>query len=787
MKENSNIFQKRPPAPAQYYNNNYNYENEFLSKDKSIKELFDSKYKKYNCSKDYLRTTINIFPKNEIQLNQLSIPIGLLFSPSSFYTQEGDIPIIYYGENNDAPRCKNKNCTAFLNPFVKIDNQSEIWECNLCKNINKIEGYYYETDNNGIRLDIDKKTELNNGSYEIILNKTYWKSNREPNTPNYYFLIDISYKAIQSGFTQCVLETIKDCINNNYFYNYEEFDIKICIITYDTSIHFYSINSNSNQITMLCITDKDIFIPTHPNSLLVDLKDNKDKLIQVIESIQNNIANNLINEKPEIKDATKIFDSIKSVNLLGGVQGGKIMLFSGSNVNLLEMMNEPTEEEEDKNINKNLLRGGKSLSQLGIDLTYSNYCINIFQSCKEFVKLLSLNQLNDNSNGNIYFYKNFNPNLHYKNLYNQIKRVLTNETQLEGTLKLRMSNGLYIKEYLTSVLLYNRKLFVFPCHDSDQKYSVLLSMLTKEELEEQEITSNIEDFIYLQSCLLYSHGDGTRRMRVHNLCIPVSSNNNEIFQSIDVEFLSAFYAQRICHLAFRTRNLTDTVIKLENNFYYLIKQYFNNSNTLKKEISSDMKLLILYFLGIMKLNLFNKNTDKGYLNDIDLSNYYRLKILKITVEEIMPFIYPKIYNLSEISQINNGEFEIINDSYQSITQGNLFLFDNGFNLYLYFRKNINNIICHELFGVNTYEEINYSEANETNVFDNENNFGEYKNKIINLIDNIRGGKSLYQDLFFIFEGVNDENILKEILIEDNYNKNYPFDYNKFYNKILSGN
>ena len=788
MKDNSNIFKKRPPAPAQYYNNHYNYENEFLSKDKDTKKLFDSKYKKYNCSKDYLRTTINIFPKNEIQLNQISIPIGLLFSPSSFYTQDGDIPLIYYGEKNDAPRCKNKNCTAFLNPFVKIDNQSEIWECNLCKNINKIEGYYYETDNNGIRLDIDKKIELNNGSYEFILNKTYWKSNREPNTPNYYFLIDISYKAIQSGFTQCVLETIKDCINNNYFYNYEEFDIKICIITYDTSIHFYSINSNSNQITMLCINDKDIFIPTHPNSLLVDLKYNKDKLIQVIESIQNNITNNLINEKPEIKDATKIFDSIKSVNLLGGVQGGKIMLFSGSNVNLLEMMNEPTEEEEDKNINKNLLRGAKTLSQLGIDLTYSNYCINIFQSCKEFVKLLSLNQLNDNSNGNIYFYKNFNPNLHYKNLYNQIKRVLTNETQLEGTLKLRMSNGLYIKEYLTSVLLYNRKLFVFPCHDSDQKYSVLLSMLTREELEEQEIVSNIEDFIYLQSCLLYSHGDGTRRMRVHNLCIPVSSNNNEIFQSIDVEFLSAFYAQRICHLAFRTRNLTDTIIKLENNFYHLIKEYFNNSNSLKKEITSDIKLFILYFLGIMKLNLFNKNTDKGYLNDIDLSNYYRLKILKITVEEIMSFIYPKIYNLSEISQLNNGEFpEIINDSYQSITQGNLFLFDNGFNLYLYFRKSINNIICHEFFGVNTYEEINYSEANETNVFDNENNFGEYKNKIINLIDNIRGGKSLFQDLFFIFEGVNDENILKEILIEDNYNKNYPFDYNKFYNKILSGN
>ena len=43
-----------------------------------------------------------------------------------------------------------------------------------------------------------------------------------------------------------------------------------------------------------------------------------------------------------------------------------------------------------------------------------------------------------------------------------------------------------ISEYMTSVLLYNRKLFVFPCHDIDQKYSVQLTMLTKDELEESE-------------------------------------------------------------------------------------------------------------------------------------------------------------------------------------------------------------------------------------------------------------------------------------------------------------
>ena len=777
-----NTFSKRPPISDNNNNNNFNYEHENLTKTNLIEESFETKNNIYNSSKDYLRTTINIFPKNEMQLNQLSIPIGVIISPSSCYTQEGDIPVLNYSDKSDVPRCKNDKCKAFINPFVKFMNNSEKWECNICKCINKTEDYYYESVEKN-RNDKDTKFELNNGTYEFILNKSYWK-NRTPNTPNYYFLIDSSYKAVQSGFSQCVLETIKDCINNNYFYNYDIFNIKICIITYDISINFYSINPNGNQFAMLSVTDKDVFIPTNKNNLLVDLKDNKNKLIQIIESIQNNI----VNQNNETKDATKIFDAIKSVNVLGGPSGGKIMLFSGSNISLLEEMNDQNNNEDNKNINKNLERGAQKLSQLGIEVTYNNYSIIIFQSANEFIKLLSLNQLSDNSNGKIYFYKNFNYDIHYKNIYNQIKRVLTNETQLEGTLKLRLSNGYYIKEYMTSVLLYNRKLFVFPCHDVDQKYSVLLSIMPQDELEENELVNKFDDYIYIQACLLFSHGDGTRRLRVHNLCLPVSSNNKDIFESIDVECLSAFYAQKITHLMYKTRNLTDSIIQNEKNIFSLINEYFNNTNSFKRELNSKMQLFILYFLGILKLNLFNRNNDKGYLKDIDLSNFFRLKLLTSSVEEIIVFIYPRIYKLDECNELNNGEFpEIINDSLESLNKGYLLLIDNGFYLILYVKKNINNIICQDIFGVNSFDEINYFQINESNIFDNNNNYGKYKNKIREIIDSIRSCKSLFQNLYFIFEGINDENIYKEILIEDNYNKNYPFDYNSFYDKIISGN
>ena len=784
------MLPNRPnPFPMENDNSQYNYSKDYSSsfENNNNKEL-DSKYKNLNCSKEYLRSTINIFPKYESQLNQLKIPIGVIISPSSIYTKKGEFPLISYGEDNEVPRCKNENCKAFVNPFIKIIDNDK-WQCNICKAVNKMEDNFYKNDE-----EKEAKIELNNGSYEFLLNKSYWKNNRPPNKLNYYFVIDISYKSIESGFAQCSLEIIKDCVINNYFYNYDSFPIKICLITYDTSVHFYSINEKSNQFTMYCTNEnneKDLFVPTFRDNLLVSLKENKNKFVQIIESIQNNIYNQSTQKEKKEKNATKIYEAIKCVNLLGNTLGGKILVFSGSDLKNLEIMNDKKDEndneyEKEKGYDKNLERGGKKLGQLGIDVTYNSFSINVFQASDEFCKILTINQMCDNSNGNLYFYKNFNSELHYKNLYNQIKRILTNETQLEGTLKLRISNGYYINEYITSVLLYNRRLFVFPTHDSDEKYIVQLSMLTQEELAERKIINDIDDYIYMQSCLLYSHGDGTRRMRVHNLCLPISTNNKDIFDSIDPEFLACFLAQKSSHLIFKYKNIEKSMNKIENQFVNMMKEYFNAQEYNNKNLNEDMCKLILLFLGVMKLCIFNPKKISGILNDIDLCNFFRLKIVRMTVEEILCFIYPRIYLLDNILNLEQEDFpDTVNDSFEGINQGNLFLVDNGFYLTLYCKKNLDKNICKNLFGEDDYNNINFLETNENNVFEGENKENGIGIKIKNLVEYIREGKSLYQNLIFVFEGINDENFLKEILVEDNFNKAYPYDYNKFYEKIKS--
>ena len=197
-----------------------------------------------------------------------------------------------------------------------------------------------------------------------------------------------------------------------------------------------------------------------------------------------------------------------------------------------------------------------------------------------------------------------------------------------------------------------------------------------------------DDYVYLQATLLYNRGDGKKIIRVYNLCFPVSSNLGDIYNSINPEILAAISTQKLIMDIYRSKKLVESVNNFENKFYEIYTSYFNNMNILKKELNEEMKIYLLYILGILKNCLFNKN-DKAISNYDDLSNFYMSKMLRIKIEEILCFIYPRIYvldNLLNSKENNVKEFPpIINDNMESIEKGgNIFLIDNGFNLILYF-------------------------------------------------------------------------------------------------------
>ena len=106
----------------------------------------------------------------------------------------------------------------------------------------------------------------------------------------YFFIFETSLGAIDSGFFNACVESVKDVISNESFYNGN--NIKISLITYNLGVDFYSYSDKYTQPQMLTVNDDSMFLPTHKNNLIFNLEKDKDKILQTLDLIQNTFNRN---------------------------------------------------------------------------------------------------------------------------------------------------------------------------------------------------------------------------------------------------------------------------------------------------------------------------------------------------------------------------------------------------------------------------------------------------------------------------------------------------------------
>ena len=302
-------------------------------------------------------------------------------------------------------------------------------------------------------------------------------------------------------------------------------------------------------------------------------------------------------------------------------------------------------------------------------------------------------------------------------------------------------------------------------------------------------------YIFIQSALLYSYGDGSRRIRVHNLCLPISDNIKNIYSEINSEMLATFYLKDTIDKLYKTKNIANSIISTDTKFKLFIDKVMSTQNKIDKELLPNLDYLPYYMLGMFKHRIFCKDEiEKNY--DIDISNFLRISLQKFSTSEIISYIVPSIYSLQEmevdksIGTYNNetGEFampNLISLSRSAMEDNGLYLIDNGYLLIIYVKKGVSSNIFQSLFGVENIKFLTMI-TNEENVFE-ENDGNELKERIKNILDYIRSSKSIFQNLVFVFEGDGGERLINECLIEDNFCKWFPMDYATFYKKYIKGN
>lgn len=147
--------------------------------------------------------------------------------------------------------------------------------------------------------------------------------------------------------------------------------------------------------------------------------------------------------------------------------------------------------------------------------------------------------------------------------------------------------------------------------------------------------------------MLYTHTEGTRRIRVHNLCLPVSSKLKDIYDSIDVEALSAYTLKHTIDKILKTKKISNSVLSTESSYKALISSILSSTGQIKRDMPENLVYLPLYMLGILKHRVCCKDElDRKF--DVDLSNYLRIKIQKLNCNDILSFIYPRIYPVHQI-------------------------------------------------------------------------------------------------------------------------------------------
>lgn len=192
---------------------------------------------------------------------------------------------------------------------------------------------------------------------------------------------------------------------------------------------------------------------------------------------------------------------------------------------------------------------------------------------------------------------------------NELYHSLTRKTAWEAVFRIRVSTGfiqvgchgnVQIKAKTTDLVLC-------PSVDSDRVISYEI------ERQDSSIAGNGEDpnraarrdtsHLYIQSALLFSTSEGERRIRVHNMAVPLTNMRHLPFEHLDVTAtINHFTRMALSRL---TTNVNFTVCRgtIEMHLTNLIRSYLNSQSSLSRgqPLPDNMQYLIMYTLGLLKL------------------------------------------------------------------------------------------------------------------------------------------------------------------------------------------
>ncbi|EGT52418.1 hypothetical protein CAEBREN_29579 [Caenorhabditis brenneri] len=211
---------------------------------------------------------------------------------------------------------------------------------------------------------------------------------------------------------------------------------------------------------------------------------------------------------------------------------------------------------------------------------------------------------------------------------------------------------------------------------------------------------------FIQTTIIYTALSGERRIRILNMCLPASDNYDNIYADCDPEAMATFFLKRAIRI-----NQDQGAYRMSEELNARCVQMFTAYRTMVHDddpspsaffLPHSLKLLPVYVNSIQKLEAVSGGSemtvdDKAYLIEL---------IRGMRVEDAMPFIYPRVIQISQL-QLEKGEqlTELpsrVRANYKFMNNREAYFIDNGVFLFIWIGGDCFQSWVQDVFGVDVY-------------------------------------------------------------------------------------
>ncbi|NWW08891.1 SC24C protein, partial [Oreocharis arfaki] len=702
-----------------------------------------------NASPRYIRCTSYNIPCTSDMAKQSQVPLAAVIKPLATLPPEETLPyLVDHGESGPV-RCNR--CKAYMCPFMQFIEGGRRFQCCFCSCVTEVPPHYFQhLDHTGKRVDFYDRPELSLGSYEFLATVDYCKNNKFPSPPAFIFMIDVSYNAVKSGLVRLICEELKSLLD--YLPregNMEESAIRVGFVTYNKVLHFYNVKSSLAQPQMMVVSDvADMFVPLL-DGFLVNVNESRTVIASLLDQI------------PEMFADTRETETVFAPVIQAGLEAlkaaecaGKLFIFHTS-LPVAEAPGKLKNRDDRKLINtdkeKTLFQPQTSFyNNLAKDCVAQGCCVDLFLFPNQYLDVATLGVVPYQTGGSIYKYAYFQLETDQYRFLNDLRRDVQKEVGFDAVMRVRTSTGIRATDFFGAFYMSNTTDVEMAGLDCDKTITV--------EFKHDDKLSE-DSGALLQCALLYTSCAGQRRLRIHNLSLNCCTQLADLYRNCETDTLINYLAKYAYRgvLSSPVKTVRDALI---NQCAQILACYRKNcaspSSAGQLILPECMKLLPVYLNCVLKSDVLQPGPEVT----TDDRAYIRQLVTSMDVAETNVFFYPRLLPLTKADVDSDSLPAAIRNSEERLSKGDIYLLENGLNMFVWVGVSVQQGLIQNLFGVSSFSQISNA-LSTLPVLEN-----PFSKKVRSVVDMLQGQRSRYMKLIIVKQEDKLEMLFKHFLVED---------------------